>query len=349
MHVEILIEKPLIKMLERRVAVVSTEIACLYGKSVADAFRASASQKIRPITISDHISLLNASGPQAALHVATLSKARAAQAILVAELGIPQTNVLQFCSVKRFAMNRFALLEDAATAAGTDINRKFSAALSRGELLPLLLNMDATDCDESLCSFCKFHFASQILVDSFVRRIGGRRCILTTSPLQVCHNASKAAVDLFQASSASVNPPVEVVVRFSDDMKSQTIAFPEPILSYVVLEIVKNALQSTERFQSQEPVELVLASDDMNFTVEIRDYGHGVEEHNEQSMWRLGWSTSRSLSPLSGSGLGLPLSKIYVELFGGALHHTRMSNDSGCKFILRLPVRAAESFPQQFL
>ncbi len=73
-----------------------------------------------------------------------------------------------------------------------------------------------------------------------------------------------------------------------------------------LVEALLNLLQNVERYaypgQAGGRVEIVLAGDDNNLDVTVRDFGRGISENNLEKVWEPFYTTGRSLG---GTGLGL--------------------------------------------
>ena len=331
--------------MEKAIARAWKRISQSFGRPLADSLLRELDEPIQRLSLDSLIQVVNSSEPQVASKVAVLSKARAARAVLCAN------REEELMDIHNFAARRFSLLDEACSqknclGADAGIKTILSAALSRGELLPLLVSVPQRY-DGVVEPFCAFHCASQLLIDSYLQAVAGKRCILRCNPNDVCKSAAVEALQIF-SSTHVVPSSIDVVVQHPRETENLEIKFPQPLLHYVAVEVIKNALQSTHVrsngiFDSSIPVRIKLSKVNEHVQIEIRDHGTGVEVHNEKSMWRIGWSTNTRPSLLSGSGLGLPLSKIFLELYGGSIRH--WPSESGCTFEISTPVRSSETFP----
>lgn len=90
-------------------------------------------------------------------------------------------------------------------------------------------------------------------------------------------------------------------------------------LKYVFRELLKNGYAAM--VANAAPVvqlRVNIASDAQWFTVDIEDGGHGIDPTYENDIWRFGFTTSaHSENILEGFGVGLPTSKVYMDLWGG--------------------------------
>ena len=319
----------------------AARIARSFGPALSCAFLQSLDEPLVSLPLDSLKAKLDRQGIDAASEITRLSKIRAAHAILCLK-----SDEYPLSYLHDFAVRRFALLDEASTRQRgyhkSETVKILSSVLSRGELLPLLMNLRQGH-EEIIEPFCAFHCSSQLLIDSYLQSVAAQRCILSPVPLQICISATNEAVDVCTLAEPS---SAEVILCHPQDLKSVRVVFPEPLLHYAVLEVTKNALQSTKSSLvsgNVYPVHLNLTIDGACIVIEVRDYGRGVEIHDEKSMWKFGWSTTSRPTLLAGSGIGLALSKIYLELYGGSIHHSRA--ETGCKFTLSVPLTSKENLP----
>ena len=108
-----------------------------------------------------------------------------------------------------------------------------------------------------------------------------------------------------------------------------------------MLELLKNALEATAKTPPSSgqglpniDIEISSLGDASFIDVEVRDYGVGIPKEHVDDVFRLGWSSSRKTSPLSGSGVGLSLAKVYAEMFHGSIRTRPVQQ--GKSFTVRL-------------
>jgi len=95
---------------------------------------------------------------------------------------------------------------------------------------------------------------------------------------------------------------------------------------YMVRELLKNALRATmERHgnkSSLPPVFVELQKGDMHVIIKISDQGGGMTKDLQQQAWHYGWTTAEEEEEgpkreLAGDGIGLPLTRLHAQYFGG--------------------------------
>ena len=99
-------------------------------------------------------------------------------------------------------------------------------------------------------------------------------------------------------------------------------------------------------------------NNDNNFIIiKISDYGKGIQDHKKKHIWNYFYSTTNIFPtdiyedfsinlPLSGFGCGLPISKLYLNYFGGFLDIcTKINRGTDAYIVLRLN----GDFNEQFL
>jgi len=116
-------------------------------------------------------------------------------------------------------------------------------------------------------------------------------------------------------------------LKVSTERKHQSIllnlppAFPtvwadEDRIRQVMLNLLDNAIKFTP--QNQKILLEVSANRDC-FMVHIKDNGCGIDEEDQKHLFELYWCSNNDKEGLHGLGIGLPLSKMLVELHGGRI------------------------------
>lgn len=91
-------------------------------------------------------------------------------------------------------------------------------------------------------------------------------------------------------------------------------------LKYVFRELLKNAYMATASIHPQIELDIQVAQDTEWAIIDIVDHGHGILEENKNNIWRFGFTTTGTTeSVLGGFGVGLPTSKVYMDLWGGCM------------------------------
>lgn len=122
-----------------------------------------------------------------------------------------------------------------------------------------------------------------------------------------------------------VHPPAHPVEVVTDARK----------LRQILLNIVGNAI----KFTMEGGVTVDSSVEDGSFLLRVRDTGIGIDpEHIEQifePFWQVEQGTTRSIG---GTGLGLTVTKRFVDLLGGVMEVTS-SPGEGTTIVIRLPIR----------
>ena len=150
-------------------------------------------------------------------------------------------------------------------------------------------------------------------------------------------------------------------INISGDEDSTTcLTHAEPNLSYIFAELMKNASRATVEEHHRKglpnatlpPVEVNIRSlEDGNVVeAEFSDCGAGIHKNEIDRVWQFGYTTNakkhhkaatKADTPIvAGFGLGLPMSRMYAEQFGGSLTFGR--TDRGCSVVFRHSREGAE-------
>ena len=90
-------------------------------------------------------------------------------------------------------------------------------------------------------------------------------------------------------------------------------------LYYILLEILKNAIEATINNNPDEPILINLEYGKDEIIIKIHDKGGGFSRKEIKKLFSYFYTTSSYKSDLSGYGFGLPLAKVYAQYFGGDL------------------------------
>ncbi|AAZ10675.1 Histidine kinase-, DNA gyrase B-, and HSP90-like ATPase, putative [Trypanosoma equiperdum] len=101
---------------------------------------------------------------------------------------------------------------------------------------------------------------------------------------------------------------------------SDVVRSVEGHLAYVFREIIKNACVALMSKATDMELKVYFATNDTHVIVDVVDTADGVSLEVAGKFWQFGWSTNTSLCQLiSGFGLGLPVSKVYMDLWNGRI------------------------------
>jgi two-component system sensor kinase FixL len=100
-------------------------------------------------------------------------------------------------------------------------------------------------------------------------------------------------------------------------------------IEQVLLNVIRNACQAAAP-DDVAPVRLSARPGDDDVTVEVRDFGRGIDSEKMATLFKPGGSTS------GGQGLGLSISRTIVEAHGGRMW-AQNADDGGASFFFTLP------------
>lgn len=95
--------------------------------------------------------------------------------------------------------------------------------------------------------------------------------------------------------------------------------------------ILKNAIQATSQ-HAKGKIDVLLRSSETEITIEISDNGPGIPDDLRDDIFRPGFTTKTS-----GMGLGLSITRNFVEYWGGKISFVTDS-ESGTTFTIKLPI-----------
>ncbi|KAG8346566.1 putative Histidine kinase DNA gyrase B and HSP90 like ATPase [Trypanosoma vivax] len=91
-------------------------------------------------------------------------------------------------------------------------------------------------------------------------------------------------------------------------------------LEYVFRELIKNACVALMSQSREMELKVYFAMCDTHIVVDVIDQAAGLDPEFPDKLWQFGWSSNTSLCQLiSGFGLGLPVSKVYMDLWSGRI------------------------------
>lgn len=103
-------------------------------------------------------------------------------------------------------------------------------------------------------------------------------------------------------------------------VSSSRVYSVEAHLTYIFREVLKNACAATLKITPEIHVIVKYAINDEWVVVDFTDYAEGIDARYFKDIWKFGWTTSTHYeSHLGGFGVGLPTSKVYMDMWGGSI------------------------------
>mmetsp|Transcript_74800 Transcript_74800/g.165161 ORF Transcript_74800/g.165161 Transcript_74800/m.165161 type:complete len:376 (-) Transcript_74800:29-1156(-) len=96
------------------------------------------------------------------------------------------------------------------------------------------------------------------------------------------------------------------------------------ILTFIMRELLKNSFRATlditpdEELESR-PIEVIVCANEAHVMIRVSDRAQGIPIEVGNRVWSYMYTTSSKASPLSGYGVGLPLSRLHARYMGGTL------------------------------
>ncbi|ORC93800.1 uncharacterized protein TM35_000016770 [Trypanosoma theileri] len=101
---------------------------------------------------------------------------------------------------------------------------------------------------------------------------------------------------------------------------SEWVYSVEGHLEYVFRELIKNACVARLKQTLDVELQVNFAISDTHVVVDVTDKAGGIPPEAVKDIWLFGWTTNTSLgNPMGGFGVGLPASKVYMDLWGGRI------------------------------
>ena len=124
-----------------------------------------------------------------------------------------------------------------------------------------------------------------------------------------------------------------ITINFSRGANS-SVSFDAQILE----QILNNLLSNVEKYASQgHRLDIRSTQDKQSVAIEIRDYGPGVSRTEQQKIFRPFYRSSSQLTDgVSGTGIGLTISRQLARLHGGRLRYKEV--EKGACFVIELDV-----------
>lgn len=145
-------------------------------------------------------------------------------------------------------------------------------------------------------------------------------------PGEICELAAREAVKPYDG----VEGFEDLVIQVQKPKNKIEFSYIPQYLRYIVQELLQNSIRATldvaaHRNDAQRrPIQVKIAADQQQVAICISDKGGGLPTGYADRVWSYAFSTAsrrchiQGRSPLSGRGLGLPLSRLYAGYLGGS-------------------------------
>jgi len=163
----------------------------------------------------------------------------------------------------------------------------------------------------------------------------------TCNPGEICERAAEA---VREALSDTDRRGINIMVRANNCVSSQAeikFSYVPTYLFYIVRELLRNSARATAEAVAasgggpaeyeRRPIKVTVCADRWKVAIRISDKGGGVSFDDAERWWSYTFSTSAQTNrdytdptPLSGKGMGLPLSRLYARYLGGGLELMNM-------------------------
>lgn len=114
---------------------------------------------------------------------------------------------------------------------------------------------------------------------------------------------------------------------------AEEVHLDKKILRNIMLNLLSNAIK-----YSNDDIDLGAEVKDNTVTLTVKDQGIGIPEGQQKNMFNKFFRASNA-SAIQGTGLGLNIVKLYVDLLGGNIDFTSVERE-GTTFVITLPDRA---------
>ncbi len=127
-------------------------------------------------------------------------------------------------------------------------------------------------------------------------------------------------------------------VQLGSNIEGHVTASVQPSYIEVILDnLLTNAIKYTPREGS---VELTMKTNESDVIIEVSDSGIGFSDEEREHLFdRFFRSREQSIQSKQGTGLGLPITKVLIELHGGHIRAFSSGPDGGSIFTVSLPVK----------
>ncbi len=217
--------------------------------------------------------------------------------------------------------------------------------------------------ERSVESFLRSRLIIQLLCDHYVALNKGKSTGAVSIGSDIVDVVDDAVTEAKHVCDANIGVAPEVFIQPSESISGDFV--PPPIirswLHHAIVEVSKNAMTSTiERWNEQNsmredslPQEIIvkMTVENKNLTIRVIDKGTGLNKEKSEKAFRFADSTSRKRwnrleeqqsyaavrQPLGSLGVGLPLSRMMMRVFGGDLGLiNNIDSGQGCTATLKI-------------
>jgi CheY-like chemotaxis protein/two-component sensor histidine kinase len=149
-------------------------------------------------------------------------------------------------------------------------------------------------------------------------------------------------LEAFYSSSAKLNNTEIITVLKEDDLK--TITDPK-LLEDILNNLISNAVKFTKNGSITLQAEKLLTDKENFLIIKVIDTGIGIPVEKQNLVWQEFRQASEGFNrSFEGTGLGLTITKKYVELLSGNISLSSEENN-GTTFTITLPLKPDASIP----
>ena len=224
--------------------------------------------------------------------------------------------------------------------------------------------------DDTIGSFLHSRLLIQLLCDHYMRLNKGKSTGAVSVGVDVVDVVDDAVTEAKHVCDANLGVAPEVCIEPDESINCDFD--PPPIirswLHHAIVEVSKNAMTSNIEQWNMEPsltkeplppnVRINISRKESNLTINVVDQGTGLNDESSDKAFRFADSTTQKRwnrleeqqsyaavrQPLGSLGVGLPLSRMMMRVFGGNLDLTNNNTyGSGCTAVLKI------SYDEHFL
>jgi len=154
----------------------------------------------------------------------------------------------------------------------------------------------------------------------------------------------KTVVDVVSLCKEAVNSMMEyarskeVMLSFETDLDSLEVSIDPRRLKQVLFNLISNGVKFSKKDSKEKYVKVSLSRENDGFLIVVEDNGVGIPEDKKDKIFEKFYRVDSSLTyEVSGTGLGLTITKEIVELHGGRIW-VESEVGKGSKFFVWIPI-----------